>query len=106
MTSPERHKLQRLLSIIPPGTVVLSAWLTGKGFSSELQRHYRKSGWLSPVGTGAMVRSGDKVGWEGALYALQKNAVLPVHVGGRTALSIHGKAHFLELSRSVLSLFG
>jgi hypothetical protein len=53
-----------------------------------------------------MVRAGDEVGWEGALYALQKHAGLPIHVGGKSALSIHGKAHFLELSRAVLVLFG
>jgi len=106
VSSPERQKLQRLLNVVTLGTVVLSAWLKDNGFSFELQRHYRKSGWLSAVGTGAMIRAGDTVGWEGALYALQKNARLPIHVGAKTALSIHGKAHFLELSRTTLSLFG
>lgn len=106
MSSSERQKLQRLLDIVPVGTVALSTWLRDKGFSPQLQRRYRESGWLTTLGTGAMVRSGDKVGWEGALYALQNNAGLPLHVGGKTALSMHGKAHFLELSRSVLSLFG
>ncbi|TCU04429.1 transcriptional regulator with AbiEi antitoxin domain of type IV toxin-antitoxin system [Rhizobium sullae] len=84
----------------------LSAWLGDNGISPQLQRRYRLSGWLKAIGTGAMVRSGDTVGWEGALYALQNNAGLPVHPGGRTALSMHGKAHFLELSRAVISLFG
>jgi len=105
MSSQGRQKLQRLLEIVPSGTVVLASWLFDRGFSPQLQRRYRTSGWLTAVGSGAMVRSGDQVGWEGALYALQHNGGLPVHVGGKTALSMQGKAHFLELSRTIVSLF-
>ncbi len=42
----------------------------------------------------------------GALYGLQKHATLTVHPGGRTALSLLGKAHYLELSSAKAVLFG
>ena len=41
-----------------------------------------------------------------ALYALQNHAGLSVHVGGRTALTLLGKAHYLELSTVKSVLFG
>lgn len=53
-----------------------------------------------------MVRSGDRVGWEGAIYALQNQAGMKVHPGGKTALGMQGKAHFLVLARETVSLFG
>lgn len=89
-----------------PGTVLLSSWLREQGFSLQLQRRYRLSGWLSPFGMGAMIREGDQVGYQGGLYALQRQAKLPIHIGGRTALAILGKGHFLELAPRKSHLFG
>ena len=85
---------------------MLSAWLFEQGYSYDLQRRYKKSKWLEPIGTGAVVRSNDKVGYEGAVYALQNQAKLTIHTGGRTALSILGKAHYLELASNKVVLFG
>lgn len=106
MTLSGRQNIQRMSNLVPTGTVILSSWLAEQGFSPQLQRQYRTSGWLKSIGTGAMIRPGDTVGWEGALYALQNGARLPVHVGGKTALAMQGKSHFLELSRAKVFLFG
>lgn len=53
-----------------------------------------------------MVRVGDDVGYEGAIYALQKQTNSTVHPGGRTALSLLGKSHYLELDARKVILFG
>ncbi len=53
-----------------------------------------------------MIRSGESVDYKGALYALQKQAGLSVHIGGRTALSLLGQAHYLELAQTTAVLFG
>lgn len=53
-----------------------------------------------------MIRSGDRVGWEGAIYALQKQTGLTIHPAGRTALSLLGKAHYLEMDSQRVTLFG
>ncbi|MCO5238113.1 MAG: type IV toxin-antitoxin system AbiEi family antitoxin [Chitinophagaceae bacterium] len=90
----------------PPGTVMLSSWMVGKGYSHDLQQRYKKSHWLKSIGTGAFARTNDKVGYEGAIYAMQGQGGLTVHPGGRTALSLLGKAHYLELSASQVVLFG
>lgn len=35
----------------------------------------------------------------GGLYALQEQLGLPVHAGGKTALSMQGYAHFLSMGQ-------
>jgi len=99
-------KINYLLAATPPGTVVISSWLAAQGYSPDLQKRYRKSRWLESIGTGAMMRTGDTIDYYGALYALQKQAGLHVHPGGRTAMSLLGKAHYLELSPVRAILFG
>lgn len=54
----------------------------------------------------SMVRVEEEIDYYGGLYALQKQANLDVHIGGRTALSLQGKAQYLELSTSKAILFG
>jgi len=99
-------KLNQLLRTHPQGSVILSSWLNKQGYSLELQKRYRKSHWLESIGTGAMIRSGDQVDYQGAIYALQKQLELSIHPGGKTALSLLGKAHYLELSQTKIVLFG
>jgi hypothetical protein len=49
------------------------------------------------LGTGAYIRSGDVVDWRGGLYALQDQLGMSIHVGGRTALELQGRAHSVPL---------
>jgi hypothetical protein len=107
MDSRESMKINRLLQAWPRGTVALHAFLAGHGVSRKLAEQYRKGGWIDPVGAGAFVRRGDKVAWQGALYALQRYVGKPVHPGGRTALELSGLAHYLRLgSRRCVDLYG
>jgi hypothetical protein len=80
------------------------------GYTHDLQRRYVQSGWLKRVGRGAFVRAHEPATWQGALHALQTQAALPVHVGGRSALGLLGRGHYLALGgredRPVLDLFG
>lgn len=85
------------MSNIPRGVVLLSSWLADEGYSYELQHRYRDSRWLQPIGRGAMIRFGDTVEYEGAIFALQEQAGLSVHPGALTAMALLGKAHYLEL---------
>ncbi len=106
MSTDVGSKINKLLSSQPQGTVLLSSWLAGQGYSYDLQQRYKKSNWLHPIGIGAVIRTNDKVGYEGAIYALQQQGNLSIHAGGRTALSILGKAHYLELKTSKIVLYG
>jgi hypothetical protein len=99
-------KINQLLLSQPSGVVLQSFWLVQQGYSLSLQQVYRKSSWLEAIGTGAMIRAGDTISYEGAIYALQKQSNLSVHPGGRTALSLLGKAHYLSLSEKKVTVFG
>ena len=98
--------LNQLLRNWPQGTVALNSWLKNQGVSSQLLYHYRNSNWIEAVGSGAFIRAGDAVKYLGAVYALQKHAQLEIHPGGKTALILQGKAHYLELSSKEAFLFG
>lgn len=102
-----RRKLNELLVKWPKGTVAVQAWLRGQGVSRQLADAYRRSNWVRRIGGGAYVRAGDHVDWTGALYAVQGQLGLPVHVGAKTALQMQGYAHFLPLREGgVVQLFG
>jgi hypothetical protein len=106
MSIDKQTKLNQLLTSLPTGIVLQSFWLAKQGYSPALQQRYRNSNWLLPVGKGAMSKAGDLVTYEGAIYALQQQSNLSVHPGGRTALSLLGKAHYLELSMKKAVVFG
>ena len=94
-------KLQRLALTTPRGLVMLSSWLV----FYELQQRYRKSGWLQTVGTGAMMKAGERPALTGAIAALQQQAGSDIHVGRRSALEWSGRAHHLPMGFSTITLF-
>ncbi|MDR1195333.1 MAG: type IV toxin-antitoxin system AbiEi family antitoxin [Endomicrobium sp.] len=83
------------LDFILPNTVALSSWLKEQGISNDLQQRYKRNGWLKPIGTGAFLKfSSKKASFTGAVYTLQKQADLSVHIGAMAALVLHGKTHY------------
>lgn len=105
MATNNTRKLKTLWEQHQPGTVVLASWLEKIGISRDLQQHYRKSGWLETVGTGAFKKPGDSVGWPGALYAMQTQGQLLIHAGALTALARHGLAHYVRTANEKVFLF-
>jgi len=105
MSTPPRKKINQLLSSVPKGVVLLTYWLKANGYSSDLIKRYRNSGWLESIGVGANIRAGDVVDCFGALYSLQTQCGSSVHVGARSAFSILGKSHYLELDTKKIILF-
>ena len=106
MSTRNTSKINKLLQLQPPGVVLLSSWLSEHGYSLELQKRYRKSNWLESIGSGAMKRAGEKVDVTGALYALQFQKEMSVHIGAKSALAYLGKVQYLELHSKKLYLFG
>ncbi len=106
MNTEKTSKINRLLQLQPNGTVFTSSWLSGQGYSLDLQKQYRNSNWFESIGTGAMKRTGDDVPLEGALFTLQQQLKLHIHIGGKSALGLHGKAQYLQFGASTVTLFG
>jgi Transcriptional regulator, AbiEi antitoxin, Type IV TA system/Transcriptional regulator, AbiEi antitoxin N-terminal domain len=106
-TSMEKPtKINQLLRLQPAGVVLQANWLDRRGYSYGLQQRYRESRWLESIGTGAMIRAGDEVSFEGGIYALQQQSGLNIHPAGRTALVLLGKTHYLEMNSKRITLFG
>ena len=70
-TIPNRL-LSPLLTDLPEGVAVPSAWLTERGISPQLVRKYVASGWLTPLAHGAYARPASPVHWQGVVLALQR----------------------------------
>lgn len=98
--------IKKLMKLWPDGTIMTSSKLKELGYSFELQKQYRESGWLTSIGSGAMKKMGDKVEYLAGINALQSQLHLKVHPGGRTALALQGKAHYLELGTATVFIFG
>jgi len=92
-------KISQLLSTWPAGVVGVQPWLQERHIYRQLSNHYVASGWLRKIGAGAYVRAGEKVTWQGGIYALQQGLKLPVHIGGLTALDIFGRSHFIPMGK-------
>jgi hypothetical protein len=88
--------INKLLQKLPKNTVAVYSWLKDNSVSKSLAEYYRKSGWLDSFGVGAFIRRGDKVNEFGALFTLQNHLKLPVHIGGLSALNLHGLSHYLR----------
>ena len=103
MTQQRQERLKPLLDDLPPGYVADAAWLTARGIDRKSILQYEQRGWLEKLARGVYRRpdthrnvsaDGD---WRRLVLSLQRVMGYEVHVGGRTALSLHGFEHYLRL---------
>ena len=99
MSTTSQTKINQLLQSLPPGAVYLSSWMKLKNISNDLQHRYIKSAWLTPIGTGVMIRTGDTPTLYGAMYSLNTQADKHLTIGAMSALEIHGYSHYLPMGR-------
>jgi hypothetical protein len=105
MTIRKLSKINQLLQKWPLHTIATNLWLQKTGVSRNLVTTYEKSGWVDRIGSGAVVRCGDKVEWPGAVYAMQEQHSLTVHPGSKTALALFGTAHSIPMGTERIVLF-
>jgi hypothetical protein len=99
------EKLKALLDSWTPNSVATSAYLNQRGISPQDVQNYTTSQWLTPLGIGAFKRPMEVVTWQGALFGIQSQLKLPVHVGALTALEIAGNSHYLRFATTKAYLF-
>ena len=105
MGTQNQEKLNRLQRFLPEGLVADAAWLEKNGYSGALRKKYVAHGWLDRVARGVYRRpapqlppegAGRGVPWESVVISLQTLLKAHFAVGGRTALELHGFAHYLS----------
>lgn len=78
---------------------------TGKlkkmGISPLLARNYKESGWIESVGFGAYKFPDSDLSIEGFLHCLQKDLLLNLHAGAKTALEMGGVRQFYREKEKV-----
>jgi len=99
MDMKNRTKINELITNWVPGAVYSVKWLKENGYTYSNLQIYKKSGWVKAIGAGALIKGGDEVGWPGAVWALQEQLKLPLHVGGRTAIEQAGSAQYLTMGK-------
>lgn len=100
MSSSRDTKIKPLLNEWQSHTVATSEWLRQRGITAQDVRNYVSSGWLKSLGRGAFKRPNETVTWQGAIYSLQKQLALPVHVGALTALEMTGYQHYVRFQHA------
>jgi hypothetical protein len=105
MTIQRKKKLKYLLENWPKNTIATNEWLESLSISRVLKSQYITTGWVKPIGQGAIIRTGDKPSWEGGLYALQKQLDKRIHLGARSALEKQGVSHYIRFDINKVHLF-
>ena len=106
MLRPNRRPLNRLERELPEGVLVNTAWLEEHGYSRQLLSHYVSAGWLDQPTRGVYRRPRGSLTWQQLVVSLQTFLDYPLAVGGRTALELHGYAHYLSHKQLQVHLYG
>jgi hypothetical protein len=93
---PNQRPLNRLERELPEGVLVDTAWLKAHGYSRQLLSHYVSAGWLDQPARGVYRRPRGSLTWQQLVVSLQTLLDYPLVLGGRTALELHGYAHYLS----------
>lgn len=83
------QSIRRLLYAVPRGTPLDAATLAAHAINTKTASAYAKTGWLIRVGHGVYALPGDSVTEPDAVLLLQRR-IEGLHVGGRSALALHG----------------
>lgn len=93
---------------LPEGLPVDAAWLREHGYTANLLRKYEASGWLKQPAHRIYIRprGPSSIPWEHAVISLQTLLARDLVVGGRSALDLHGLAHYLRQTTTDIYLYG
>lgn len=107
MSGQNSGKLNHLLADMRDTRLVSSRWLRVHGYSNSLVARYVGSGWLMSPARGVYMRQGGRLQWDGVVRSLQVGEGIPLHIGGRFALSLQGHEHYLRLGDAgTITLYG
>ena len=106
MDIEKKSKINSLLMNILPGGLLFSESLKKQGYSDQLLKQYRKSGWLTSLSKGVMYRRGDTLSALAALASCQKQTDKKFRVAAHSALELSGYYHFVPMGKPQLMVAG
>ena len=102
MNVDKENKLNRLLQKHKPGGLYFSVWLKGNGYSDQLLKSYRDSGWLTALSRGVMYRTGDRLRAFAVLESYNKQLGKNFHIAAHSALELAGFNHYVPMGKLML----
>lgn len=107
-------KLKKLLDNVPPGYLVDSAWMSRQAIAKQSVHDYIGRGWLERMGRGVYRRpftvneaQSATRDWKIPLLSAQWIMGYHFHVGGTSALALHGLIHYLKFGgNETVMLYG
>lgn len=98
-------KINLLLSKIPAGGLVFSAYMTANGISTKEQTNYVRSEWIDRMAQGVYYRRGNKPTLYSSIFSYNEQLGKHCYVGATTALDIAGFSHFVAMGKPTAYLF-
>lgn len=95
------NPIKRLIQGVARGTPLDLADLARHGVDAKAASSYARNGWLVRVGHGVYALPGDEVSSLSAVRLVQRH-VEGLHVGGKSALALHGIRHNLAMRETLV----
>ncbi|MFC2308874.1 MAG: type IV toxin-antitoxin system AbiEi family antitoxin domain-containing protein [Bacteroidota bacterium] len=102
MSILKESKINQLLFLGQKNGLYFSKWLSKQGYSPQLLKRYRSSGWLSALDRGVMYRAREPLSAFGALqsYNVQMNKTF--RIAAHSALELWNYNHYVPMGKPVL----
>ena len=105
MSIETRSKLNQLLQQSHSRGLYFSSWLKKNGYSDQLIKKYRDSGWLSALSKGVMYRTGDKLNLFSVLDSYNMQLNNNCYIAAHSALELFGFNHYIPMGKPLLMVF-
>lgn len=98
----QKSKINQLLLSATPKGLLFSEWLKRNGYSDQLIKRYRESGWLEMLSKGVMYRTGDSLSAYAALSCYNRQLGKTFRVAAHSALELFGFNHYVPMGKPLL----
>lgn len=95
-------KINQLLAGTAPTGLMFSDWLKKNGYSAQLQKRYRDTGWLTSLCKGVMYRTGSHLNAFDALASYNSQLDKQLRIGAASALEYAGFNHYVPMGKPLL----
>ena len=102
MSIPSKNKINQLLQSGQMGGLYFSEWLNKNGYSNQLLKKYRESGWLNTLSKGVMYRTHDKLSAYSAIASFNQQLDKSFRIAAHSALELAGFNHYVPMGKPLL----
>lgn len=97
-------KINRLLANTYPSGLLFSEWMKRQGYSDQLQKRYRDTGWLTSLSKGVMYRTGSKLSAYTSLASYNMQTGNTLRIAAHSALEYEGFNHYVPMGKPILCI--